>query len=206
MSLGVTTMIIGVTGRMAAGKSTLTHLLSQRGVRIIASDALTRIALQLPQCQSQLSQLMGISRAVTIADLRCCLTDHPEHLAKVEGILQPAIAKKLSQQLAHQKHLVTVVEIPLLIEAGWQQAMDWVCVVVANEHLRASRLRKRAAPAALTATLLARQWSDRRKQQHADTVLRSGLSKRHLLQQAALAWQHACPNPLRRPLWPGHLR
>lgn len=143
--------IIGVTGEIASGKSTVCNLLKSHGAELINADLLGHESYAPhTECFQQLVQRFGsrivgengsIDRSVlgpiVFSDPRCM---------KDLSIVWPAIRKliiKRLEQLRKERVDVIVVEAAVLLEAGWDDLMQEIWVVDIDRRISTARLMKR---------------------------------------------------------------
>jgi len=144
--------VIGLTGGIASGKSTVGRMLSEQNFPVIDTDRLAKEVVELGK--PALEELVSTFGAEILKDdktldrhrmLEMILTDAGARRL-VENIIHPHVFKRMDQilqQLAASGNNVVIVEIPLLFEAGWQDLFDYVVSVVAPEPICIQRLAER---------------------------------------------------------------
>ncbi|MXV44545.1 dephospho-CoA kinase [Saccharibacter sp. 17.LH.SD] len=187
--------ILGLTGGMAAGKSTVSKLFRRAGVPVFDADACVR-DLQKPHGKA----IPEIERAFPEAvkegvlqreKLRAIIAQKEGALAQLEAIIHPLVRqerKAFLQKCRHYGVHLCVLDIPLLMETGADKECDLVLVVQAPLSVRLARIRKRfrrdgKMSEAEARRLIARQMSDQERRRRADIVLQTGLSRGHLARQ-----------------------
>lgn len=147
-------LVIGLTGGMGAGKSTVARLLAEHGAHIIDADVIARevVAPGTPALAAIVEQFGdevltddgGLDRpamaGIVFAD--------EERLRALEAITHPAIRARISELLGEHERAevgedeerVVVVDHPLLVETGMADDVPVVVVVTAPEELRVQRL------------------------------------------------------------------
>ena len=145
-------MIIGVTGGMGAGKSSVAGLLG----KILKFDVLSADIL----CRNLLQQNMpgwhGIREKwgdrffdqngnIDRPALRQALFADPVIRQGVEGVLHPLVRQEIMSRVAERRlsHAGMVIEVPLLFEVGWQDDFDWIMVVYAEPECCVQRIVRR---------------------------------------------------------------
>ena len=183
--------LIGLTGSVAMGKSTATHLLRFLGIPVFDADAAVHkllgakgkafkaVAARFPGSGGP----KGIDRKVVGAKV---FTD-PRALQDLEAILHPLVREEREQFLrraALARRAIVALDIPLLFEVNSQDMFDAVAVITAPAFMQHQRALARPGmtPKRLDA-MLARQWPDSRKRRHADAVIPSSLGKRETLRR-----------------------
>ncbi|RPI50959.1 MAG: dephospho-CoA kinase [Deltaproteobacteria bacterium] len=144
--------VIGLTGGIASGKSTVGKMLSEQNFPVIDTDKLAREVVE--PGKPALKKLVKIFGAEILRDdetldrqrmLEMMLTDDSTRQL-VENIIHPYVFKRMDQilrQLADSGNKVVIVEVPLLFETGWQNFFDYVFSVVAPEPICIKRLAER---------------------------------------------------------------
>ncbi len=141
--------VIGLTGGIASGKSTVACWLRERGVAVVDADALVHRLYRPGQSLHQaLTEAFGqgvltedgyIDR---VALGRWAFSD-PAVRRRLEELTHPAVWEEMNgeiQELKGQGHDCVVLEIPLLYETGWQDRVDEVWVVFCTAEQQRQRL------------------------------------------------------------------
>ncbi|KXV14242.1 dephospho-CoA kinase [Acetobacter malorum] len=176
--------VVGLTGGMGMGKSTVASMFRQAGVPVFDADATVR------QLQADNGPALGpiaelVPQAVTNghldrAVLRRAVAETPGLLRQLEAILHPMVRAARQAFLTlnrRQGARCVLLDIPLLFETGSQRACDHVLLVSAPPRLQAERVaRRRGLPKAEARRLMARQMPDARKRRLADTVIDTGVA------------------------------
>lgn len=176
--------ILGLTGGMGMGKSTVANMLCKAGLPVFDADAAVH-SLQA----SGGAALPAIARLVPPAIkggqldravLRRAVLAHPALLKKLEAIMHPLVRRARARFLQRHRTMgvpVVVLDIPLLFETGADRLCDSVVVVSAPPWVQRRRVAQRPNMAPGQARrLIACQMPDRRRVQKAQTVIRTGLS------------------------------
>lgn len=146
------TKIIGLTGGIATGKSTVSNILRENGIPIIDADQLTR-RLQRPGSAGLKRLAAEFGQQVIRPDgqldrqqLGQQVFDDPSDRQKLDGIMQPLIREAVTDQLAifkRQQVPAVVLDFPLLFEAHYDQDCDYIVVVAVNPPTQLQRLMAR---------------------------------------------------------------
>jgi dephospho-CoA kinase len=144
--------VIGLTGGIASGKSTVGRMLSEQNFPVIDTDRLAKEVVE--PGKPALEELVKAFGAEILKDdksldrrrmLDVILTD-ADARRLVEKIIHPHVFKRMDQmlqQLAASGNNVVIVEVPLLFEAGWQDLFDYIITVLAPEPICTKRLAER---------------------------------------------------------------
>lgn len=148
-------MIIGLTGGIACGKSTVSRMLAARGAHIIDADKIAReVVLPGKPALQQIVETFGSQCLHEDGTLNRkylgSIVFHDEAARKkLEAITHPAIRQEMMRQIAYWEEAdpqgLTVADIPLLYESGWDKryAFSDIVVVYAPRSVQLERLRKR---------------------------------------------------------------
>ncbi|MCI2098975.1 MAG: dephospho-CoA kinase [Succiniclasticum sp.] len=177
---------IGLTGGIGSGKSTVSSHLRTLGVPVFDADVEAR--------QAVAKGSPCLARAVDIFGPACLLPDgnlnrpwvaqqvfHDEDLRKAyAGMVQEEVRRRAMAFLdttRRSKHTLGVLDVPLLIECGWNEFVDlvWLVAVSPEEQLRRTMLRDGASEEAVRARI-AVQMSLENKKKYADLVIDNGRS------------------------------
>jgi dephospho-CoA kinase len=136
------TRVIGLTGGMGSGKSTVSQFLSELGVVIVDADKIgheiyqpnTTIWRQLVKTFGK--QIVAPDNTIDRKKLGAIVFSNPESVKKLDSIVLPGmfqIAKRQIEKARKQRVKVVVLDAPTLFEAKWDPLVEEVWVVVANE-------------------------------------------------------------------------
>lgn len=192
-------MLIGLTGGIACGKTTVADMLTERGAIVVDADRIARDVVE-PGTPGLARLVEVFGAAVLTADGRLdrprlgqLVFGDPDTRAQLEGILHPAIAaesmKRLGAALQSGPPLV-VYDAALLVEAGRADQFRPLVVVTAPRALQIARLRARdGLDASQAEARLAAQMPIAEKAKHADHVLDNGGTLDDLTAQVDALWQ-----------------
>jgi dephospho-CoA kinase len=173
-------VIIGLTGSIGMGKSTVAEMFRDEGVPVFDADAEVH-RLQgpdgalLPAIEAAFpgtTHKSGVDRVALGAQV----FGDDAALARLEAIVHPAVAASRAGFLAdHQFAPLVVFDIPLLFEKGGAQAVDKIIVVSAPADVQRARVLSRPGMTAKKfADILVRQTPDAEKRAQADFVVDTG--------------------------------
>ena len=175
-------MILGLTGSIGMGKSTVAEMIMAEGVPVFDADAAVH-RLQgpggalLPQIEAAFPGTTG-PYGVDRAALGAKVFGDPDALARLESIVHPAVAQlREAFLLEHAGMELVVFDVPLLFEKGGFQNVDAVLVVSAPAEVQRQRVLARPGmdPAKFS-RILDIQVPDAEKRARADHVIDTGCS------------------------------
>lgn len=172
--------ILGLTGSIGMGKSTVAAMLRELGVPVFDADAAVH-TLQgpggalLPAIEAAFPGTTGPA-GVDRPKLGAAVFGNRDDLARLEAIVHPAVAKMREAFLQENAGRALVVfDIPLLFEKGGAVALDAVAVVSAPAEVQRARVLARPGMTAEKfEQILALQVPDEEKRARADFVIDTG--------------------------------
>ncbi|MER2088856.1 MAG: dephospho-CoA kinase [Sporosarcina sp.] len=179
-------MIIGLTGSIASGKSTVSAMLKKKGFPIVDADEIARLVVEPGSpVLSEISRIFGqdilhADGSLNREKLGERIFGNAEERKKLNGIIHPAIRKEMVRQKEDwiSKGANTVIlDIPLLFESKLQSFVDKIIVVSVTPEIQKQRLMTRNVLSEEEAEARIRsQLSMTVKEQGADAVLQNNES------------------------------
>lgn len=172
-------IILGLTGSIGMGKSTVGRMFADEGIPVFDADAAVH-ALQGPggrlvaAIEAEFAGTTGPG-GVDRASLAELVLADPARRARLEAIVHPAVAEEKRAFLErHAGAPLVVLDVPLLLETG-DRAVDKVAVVSAPAEVQSRRVLARPGMTqARFAAILAAQMPDAEKRARADFVIDTG--------------------------------
>lgn len=171
-------LIIGLTGGIASGKTTVSDMFAALGVPVIDTDVLAREVVEPGQPGLQAvvdtfgEQVLDADGRLDRATLRRRVFGDPAERRRLEAILHPLIRERMHAAVARLDAPYVIVVIPLLLESGLQETVSRILVVDVPEEVQRRRLLQRdGGSSAEVDAILAAQVSRERRQQAADDIL-----------------------------------
>lgn len=183
--------IIGLTGSIGMGKSTVAAMFAEAGIPVFDADAEVR-AMQgpggelLPAIEVAFPGTTG-PEGVDRERLGAQVFADKAALARLEAIVHPAVAAKRAAFLAkHHDKRAVVFDIPLLFEKGGHESVDMIVVVSApHEVQRARVLARPGMTPEKFEHIFGLQLHDTEKRTRADHVIDTGTSLEETARQVA---------------------
>ncbi|MGX7196134.1 dephospho-CoA kinase [Enterococcus olivae] len=145
------TMILGVTGGIATGKSTVVQIFREHGFPIVDGDVVAREIVE-PNQGGLAAIVETFGKEILHADgtldrkkLGAVIFSDPEQRQVLNELLAPFLQEEISRQLTEAKKIAALViaDIPLLFEAEYDKKVDQTAVVYISEELQLQRLMMR---------------------------------------------------------------
>ncbi|MEK7281405.1 MAG: dephospho-CoA kinase [Chloroflexota bacterium] len=196
-------IVIGLTGGIGSGKSTVSRILEELGARIIDMDKLGHELYRAgtPGWEEVVaefgSDILQPNREVDRKKLGQIVFSDPEALKRLNRVMHPKIKRRAQEVLdewRQQGVAVAVVEAAILIEASWASLTDEVWVTVASEKVAVSRMKERGfAPEQVLARVRS-QMPVEEKAKQAQVVLHNDGNLAALRRQVEAQWQRLNPS------------
>jgi dephospho-CoA kinase len=173
-------LIVGLTGSVGMGKSTIAARLRERGIPVFDADAEVHRLYENAAVEAIETAFPGSTAdgKVDRRKLATMLAGKPERFSILEGIVHPLVREAERQflcQAATEGAHVAVLEIPLLYETGGDALVDVVIVASAPADVQRARVLSRLGmDQAKFAELVSRQIDDAEKRRRADFVVDTG--------------------------------
>lgn len=193
-------LIIGVTGGIASGKSSIARMFAGRGIAHVDADKLVHLLMRqdrklIAEIAKAFPKAAKEKEGIDRAALAAHIAKNPKALATLEAIIHPRVraCEMLAIDIARRNRLrALVLDIPLLFETD----ADSLCDVVVVAHAPIKHRRARAfARAGMTEEkwqrLLERQLPNHHHHTRADVVIPTGIGKaetRRRVQQLMTEW------------------
>ena len=173
--------IVGLTGNIASGKSSVARLFAAWGAPVIDADVLAREAVA-PGSEGLRAIVARWGGGVLAADgsldraaLRRIVFADPNERAALDAIVHPEVGRRRSGAIAAARargERLVVCDIPLLFEAHLAGIVDGIVLVDAPREERLERLiRDRQLTAAEASAMMDAQWPAEPKRTKADWVI-----------------------------------
>jgi dephospho-CoA kinase len=192
-------MIIGLTGGIASGKSTVSALLVSKGARLVDADVIARevmlpghevLAAAVKQFGSEILFPDGTLNRGKLGDI---VFQDPAALQALNNLTHPAIRREIKERMnsmeVEDPEKLTIVDIPLLFESGLENMFHEILVVYVPREVQIARLMERnglsleQAEARLNA-----QMDIEAKRNKADYIIDNSGELAHTEQQVAVLW------------------
>ena len=191
--------VIGLTGGIGSGKSTVSQFLAEMGAVIIDADKVGHEAFS-PDAEGWCEVLAAFGEQVLTPTceidrkkLSEIVFNNPDALSRLNDIMHPRIMERVKARLAEYRQQsveVAVIEAPLLIEAGWSALVDEVWVTIAPESTVLRRLKERSAMSEEEALSRIRsQLTSEERVKHADVVINTNCDLAELKSRVKELWQ-----------------
>lgn len=199
--------VIGLTGSIGSGKSTVSSILRDLGAYIIDADMIAHEVvmpgtegLELV-CKEFGHKMLDESGMLDRRRLGDMVFSDAEKLKRLNELLHPLIFKRIDEELHKLKQsspvAITVLDAPLLIECNLQNKVDEVWLVIADDDIRLDRLMERNGLSYQQALKrMSSQMPQEEKLKYADIVIENNGEKEQLKQRVVQLYSERTGYPL----------
>ena len=177
-------LVIGITGGIGSGKTTVANMFADLGVAVIDADEVARaiVARGEPAHQEIVEafgrEILDPSGEIDRARMRDRVFSDPVKRERLEAIVHPRVYAELEKRLDRAAGPYAIVVVPLLIETGGGGLVDRVLVVDTPEELQIERTRRRdGATREAVEKILAAQIDRRSRLAAADDIIENAASE-----------------------------
>ena len=191
-------LLVGLTGNIASGKSTVAQLFSERGATIVDADILARRAVEVgtPAYQRIVrrwgTSILAPDGRLDRAALRERVFGFPEELEALNEMVHPEVGRMRDRLVADARQRgdrIVVCDIPLLFEKSLVGDFDRIVLVDAPRDVRLDRLLKdRGLRETEAMEMIAAQMPAELKRARADFIVDNSGSLTELEEQVAAVW------------------
>jgi dephospho-CoA kinase len=194
-------VLLGVTGGIASGKSTVARLLEDLGARIIDFDLLSRFVVEpeKPAWKDVVAffgeQVLNQDRTLERKKISAIVFRDAEKRKKLEGFIHPRIyeefAKRVKDITQQDPQAIIQVVVPLLIEANLQRLFHKILVAYVPEAIQIQRLMERdRISRKMAQKILSAQLSIEEKRTYADYLVDNSGTLENTKKQVQEVWQN----------------
>lgn len=188
--------VIGITGGIASGKTTVSDELARLGAKIIDADLISREVNELEECKTALKAAFPSAFEDGRLDrvkLREIAFSTPEDTKKLNSITHPLIIRELKNRINATDGVVFLV-VPLMFETGCEKLCDEVITVSAEEKTRIKRLMARNTDITeeLAKAIVSRQAGEEERLARADRVIRNDGDLAEVKREVKKVYEYYC--------------
>lgn len=192
-------LVIGLTGGIATGKSTVSRILRELGAPVIDADAIVH-ELQQPGTPVTLAigrefgpDVIRPDGSLDRAALGRIIFGDPARRKALEAIVHPAVRERIAAEMERYRlagEPAVVLDVPLLIESNWQRTVDQVWLVYVDRATQRARLIERDGLSPEAAELrITAQMDLEAKRAFAHVIINNGGRPEETRLQVEAAWR-----------------
>ncbi|MEY4087211.1 MAG: hypothetical protein RL249_538 [Actinomycetota bacterium] len=188
-------LVVGLTGGIGAGKSTVSELFARLGALVIDADQLARMAIErgtdgFAEVLLRFGDEVILNGDIDRQKLGELIFSDENARKDLEAIIHPRVQALFAEAVADLDHDdILIYEIPLLVETGAAEKFDYVITVEADIEIRKSRLLKKGLYISQIEKRIAAQATEEARCAVADSVIRNDGDEDSLLRQVENLWE-----------------
>ena len=171
------TKIVGLTGGIGSGKTTIANHFKSHGVPVYIADDEARKIMESQTIKSKIKKIFGATvfdhDTLNREELAKIVFNNTEKLANLNSIVHPAVRKHFTQWLSTQQdHPIIIYEAAILFESGNYKNCDYIITVTAPLELRIQRVIARDhTTKELVLKRINAQWIDEQRISKSDFII-----------------------------------
>ena len=173
----MTPTIVGLTGGIGSGKTTVANYFKALNVPVYIADVQAKALMNRSKViKRKLIKLFGdeayVDNTLNKPFIASQIFSNQDLLKKMNAIVHPKVAKHFSNWVKKQNVPYVISEVAIIFENGSQGKYDYIITVVAPEQTRLNRVIKRDnSSEAKVKAIMNNQWTDQQKTEHSDFVI-----------------------------------
>jgi len=173
----MTPTIVGLTGGIGSGKTTVANYFKALNVPVYIADNEAKALMNRSKViKRKLIKLFGdeayVDNTLNKPFIASQIFSNQNLLKKMNAIVHPKVAKHFSNWVKKQNVPYVISEVAIIFENGSQGKYDYIITVVAPEQTRLNRVIKRDnSSEAKVKAIMNNQWTDQQKTEHSDFVI-----------------------------------
>ena len=188
-------LVVGLTGGIGAGKSTVAQFFAQLGALVIDADQLARMAIErgtdgFADVMLRFGDEVIVNGDIDRKKLAEIVFSDPQARKDLEAIIHPRVQALFAEAVADlNDEDILIYEIPLLVETGAASKFDYIVTVESELERRKERLLKKGLYISQIEKRMASQASPEARVAIADKVIRNDGDEDSLLRQVENLWE-----------------
>ncbi|BEO90496.1 dephospho-CoA kinase [Fusobacterium animalis] len=182
-------MIIGLTGGIASGKSTVSKYLAEKGFKVYDADKIAKNISEEKYVQEEIiatfgDKILDRNGNVDRKKLKEIVFENKDKLKKLNGIIHPKVIdfyKKLKEKNTNE---MIIFDVPLLFESGLDKFCDKILVVISDYEIQLNRIIERdKIDRELAEKIVKAQLSNEERIKKADVVIENNSNLEDLFEK-----------------------
>ena len=188
-------LVVGLTGGIGAGKSTVAQFFAELGALVIDADQLARMAIErgsdgFADVMLRFGDEVIANGDIDRKELAEIVFSDPQARKDLEAIIHPRVQALFAEAVADLDiDDILIYEIPLLVETGAAAKFDYIITVESDIELRKARLLKKGLYISQIEKRMASQVTPEAREAIADKVIRNDGDEDSLLRQVENLWE-----------------
>ena len=188
-------LVVGLTGGIGSGKSTVAELFARLGALVVDADQLARMAIErgtdgFADVLLRFGDDIILNGDIDRKKLAEIVFSDENARKELEAIIHPRVQALFAEAVADLSHEdILIYEIPLLVETGAAEKFDFIITVEAEIELRKERLLKKGLYISQIEKRIASQATETARAAVADAIIRNDGDEDSLLRQVENLWE-----------------
>ena len=188
-------LVVGLTGGIGAGKSTVAQYFAELGAIVIDADQLARMAIErgtdgFAEVMMRFGDEVIVNGDIDRKKLGEIIFSDSSARKDLEAIIHPKVQALFAQAVADlNPEDILIYEIPLLVETGAAEKFDYIITVESDLELRKARLLKKGLYISQIEKRMAAQATEQERAAVADSIIRNDGDEDSLLRQVENLWE-----------------
>ena len=188
-------LVVGLTGGIGSGKSTVAELFARLGALVVDADQLARMAIErgtdgFAEVLLRFGDDIILNGDIDRKKLAEIVFSDENARKELEAIIHPRVQALFAEAAADLSHEdILIYEIPLLVETGAAEKFDFIITVEAEIELRKERLLKKGLYISQIEKRIASQATETARAAVADAIIRNDGDEDSLLRQVENLWE-----------------
>lgn len=171
------TKILGLTGGIGSGKTTVSKMFCALGVPVYSADDEAKVLMHTSEkIKSEIIKVFGenayVGNTINRSLVAQIVFKDKHKLKAINAIVHPEVARHFDQWLSQQSCPYVIKEVAILFEIGAQDQFDFILTVTAPKQIRIDRVMKRDKKTADEVhSVIQNQWDEPKKIEKSDFVI-----------------------------------
>ena len=140
-------LVLGLTGSIGSGKSTVARMFQQLGAEVIDADRVGHSLLEKKEVRESIIKNFGSSvldkeGKIERRKLGSIVFRDRKRLEELNSIIHPLIFSEMKRRITFSRARIIIVDAAILLEAGWDSLVDKIIVVNASHETRRKRIKE----------------------------------------------------------------
>ena len=182
-------MIIGLTGGIASGKSTVSKYLAEKGFKVYDADKIAKGISEKKSVQEEIistfgNKILDKNENVDRKKLKEIVFENKDKLEKLNGIIHPKVIDFYKELKEKNTDEVIIFDVPLLFESGVDKFCDKILVVISDYEIQLNRIVERdKIDRELAEKIIKSQLSNEERIKKADVVIENNSNLEDLFEK-----------------------
>ena len=187
--------VIGLTGNIGCGKTTVAHMFEDLGVEVIEADRIGHQLLEKEKIKKRVVSIFTESVLngkgnISRKKLRNLVFKDKKKLELLNSILHPLMVKEIKKKIRMSRSNLIIVDAAVLLEAGWDSLVDKILVVTTPCHTQSKRVKDQSDFSAVEIKgIMEAQFPQSEKIKRADFVIENDGSIDKTREQVRKIWE-----------------